>query len=348
MFTNEMQLVTAGRRYIRLYPLKTAEKESRVGHKKGVTDVVFHPLGSWMASISLDGSVRVWGPESSSAASNVLALPSSGQSLAMSPKGNVLAASDYDTGSVLFYETRNWRNIKVLSTNIGPKLWSVAFSPDGHCFAAGGNNGVCIWNTRTTEGLSLSNPTRLTTQRVHHLRFSPDSRNLAWLHYGTTASDRTVHLWDISASIQQPVAASGFWGNGKGGLEFLRESPDPRFIYFDQKRHACVYDAANVRISASYRTTRDADPSTGAHFGLSPNGQYLAVNAASGRNVELWEAETGQFVVSLPEGEGTIWCCRWNHDGTQLAVGRSNGELAVWNLEQLRSQLADVNLDWQN
>jgi WD40 repeat protein len=82
------------------------------------------------------------------------------------------------------------------------------------------------------------------------------------------------------------------------------------------------------------------------HIGLSPDGRWLAASSVSGRGVNIWDTGTGKRLVALPEETGSVWCLAWSLDGRRLAVSRSNGHLAVWNLPSIRKQLADLGVGW--
>src|SRR5262249_56285822 len=54
---------------------------------------------------------------------------------------------------------------------------------------------------------------------------------------------------------------------------------------------------------------------------------------------------SGREMLGLaPEG-GDVWCLAWAPDGSKLAVGLSDGRVAVWDLEQVRARLAEFGFD---
>jgi WD40 repeat protein len=82
------------------------------------------------------------------------------------------------------------------------------------------------------------------------------------------------------------------------------------------------------------------------HIGLSPDGHWLATSSVTGRGVNIWDTASGQLVVPLPEEKHVVWCLAWNPDGRHLAVSRSNGALAVWDLASVRRQLSELGMEW--
>jgi hypothetical protein len=48
----------------------------------------------------------------------------------------------------------------------------------------------------------------------------------------------------------------------------------------------------------------------------------------------------------LPEERGPISRTTWSPVGTRLAIGMKDGRVILWNLPQVRAQLAGLGLDW--
>jgi hypothetical protein len=48
----------------------------------------------------------------------------------------------------------------------------------------------------------------------------------------------------------------------------------------------------------------------------------------------------------LPEGNGAVWSQVWSPDRDLLAVGTSVGGPVIWNIPEIREQLAELGLDW--
>src|SRR5438552_17092243 len=68
---------------------------------------------------------------------------------------------------------------------------------------------------------------------------------------------------------------------------------------------------------------------------LSPNGAKLALVSPTILGVELWDSKTGQLLYSLPEQNSAVSWLDWSPDSHRLAVSRSNGEIAIWNLPEI-------------
>src|SRR5262249_53763177 len=69
---------------------------------------------------------------------------------------------------------------------------------------------------------------------------------------------------------------------------------------------------------------------------LSPDGKILAMVSPSSLGVDLWAADSGRLIFSLPEQNGApVSTLAWAPDSQRLAVGRANGNIAIWNLPDI-------------
>src|SRR5260221_7071544 len=77
---------------------------------------------------------------------------------------------------------------------------------------------------------------------------------------------------------------------------------------------------------------------------LSPDETKVAVESVSARGVDLWDPRTGRLLYSLTEQDGTLWWLAWSPDSQRLAVSRSNGDIAIWNLPEIERVMAGLGL----
>lgn len=133
-------------------------------------------------------------------------------------------------------------------------------------------------------------------------------------------------------------------------IQGLAFHPDGRLVFLDVRRRIVLWDVQAGKPSATFATPggskAEGRGSYAIHIGLSPDGRYLAASNVSGHGVNLWDTETGKLLVTLPDEPGVIWCLAWSAKGTSLAVSRSNGSIAVWDLPEVRRQLGELGLQW--
>jgi WD40 repeat protein len=208
---------------------------------------------------------------------------------------------------------------------------SVAFSPDGTRVAAAGTGGmVKVWDPATGK-------------EVHSLRGHSEpiygvAFNLRGTRLATANGDGAVKLWDpVSGKELLNLQAHA------DGVEAVAFSPDGKHLASaGDDRTIKVWDveAGNVvrTLKAPYTALRSVtfspdgkrlasggfDDAVGSWFSLPPR------FSAPGRHaVVVWDAETGEEVISLPHS-GWAGSVAWSPEGKRLASGGGDGTVKVW------------------
>jgi YD repeat-containing protein len=116
----------------------------------------------------------------------------------------------------------------------------------------------------------------------------------------------------------------------------------------DSQRQVVTLDVATGKKISSFSTIdskSDRGAATAANLCLSPDDTKLAMASRSGLGVDIWDPKTGRLGYSLPDGDGTVYWLAWNPDGQRLAVSRSNGDIAIWNLKDIQQVLTKIGLN---
>ena len=300
-------------------------------------------------STGKDGTTRVWDAACGTVRQQLPRAPGQGQAVALSSDGRLVAVADYLAGTVLIWEQTSGRELAMWREGLGSRVHSVAFSRDGRFFAAGAVPGLLIFRLEVKNAddgsivrlvlhpLEHSPPV---TSDVGFVCFSPDSRLFAW-----TSNVGRIHLWDLERRRELPSPGDVF--KRIGSLAF---HPGGRLVFINPRREIVFWDAHAGKPSATFATpggSRGAVPGSYAlKVGLSPDGRCLAATNISGHGVNLWDTESGKRLVSLPDEAGVVWCFAWSPQSNDLAVSRSNGSIAVWDLPEVRRQLGELGLQW--
>ena len=228
---------------------------------------------------------------------------------AFSPDGTTLAVAD-TTRNVYLWNLADGRVTATVpaSGDCGP-VCPVAFSPDGTLLAVGENDGsgdhVYIWDVTTRRWIAtLTDPGNSVTGGVT----GGGVVSLAFGRDGTLAvgdGDGRAYLWDVAArrltrTIAPPVnAAQGNASISKDG------APYPAPGAFDHSVMAA----------------------------LSPDGALLAVNASFGYGTDLYDAATGNRLVTLTDPGGKLseaTSVVFSPNAAMIAVTDSNGRTYLW------------------
>jgi WD40 repeat protein len=183
--------------------------------------------------------------------------------------------------------------------------------------------------------------------RVWSLAFSPDSDLLAWVEgEGYHSSNNIVHLWDVGNSRKHPFPPVRLAEN----LQSLAFHPGSKHLVFvADMGGAEVWNVKTGNRVSIFGTGLSKEPDQvpsgpGGTIALSADGAWLA--SSHGRFVSIWDMASGQLLVQLPEEESSIMSLAWDTKRERLAVGSFDGQLAIWNLAKIKTQLDEIGLGW--
>jgi WD40 repeat protein len=329
---------SAGQAAVKVWDLtRHPEYATLARTKSDVEALAFAGEGKRLVSITVGGELQTW-----DAASGVLqqerSLP-----LSEDPAAPAVLAAFSPDGSLLAARTRGERGlVQVCNVTDGAEVASlrgqrvpvrcVRFGPDGTRIATGGcasrepgrPQEVKVWDAQTGEALaSLAD-----SGQLFNLAFSPDGRHLA-----LAGEKGALVIVDWSQGKQV------FRGTGhRGDVAGLAFSPDGRRLAsagFDD-RSVKIWDwTANVTSSSPLLTL--TAPSFTGDLAFSPDGRRLA--GISRDLVKLWDAETGQEVLTLRGAAQRHYDPAFNPrvlfspDGKSLVGSNWDESISVWDAD---------------
>ena len=167
----------------------------------------------------------------------------------------------------------------------------------------------------------------------------------------TCASAPTTAGWP--GPKRTAVSTSGIWNSITScHHRAARSRTDPEFLaviraagsFSSTAALIVLWDVLAGRPSAAFPMpgVGEAPGTYAVHIGLSPDGRCLAVSTVSGHGLSLWDTENGKLLLTLPEEAGVVWAIAWSPDASHLAISRSNGTIAVWDLPEAAPAIGRV------
>jgi WD40 repeat protein/serine/threonine protein kinase len=307
------------------------------GHDKEVWKVAYSPDGTRLASASLDGTVKVWDPDTGAELLRLAGHDKPVWGVAYSPDGKLLATGGGD-GTVRLWDSGTGAAVRVLEVEAG-EVAAVAFSPDGTRVAGAVDAGydekghllkspanrVAVWEVETGKEL---NPLAVTDAGLTSLAFSPDGRLVA-----AGGRDGVVRLWDggrreTLVPHRDPRDGRTFSVNG------VAFSPDGKTLASALSDSTVRVWDVPLRKEVKTLVGHHGAPTWGVAF--SPDGTRLATSADDA-TVRVWDLAEGRWVLVLAGHTRGIANVAYRPDGKALASASDDRSVKVWDAQASRS-----------
>jgi WD40 repeat protein/tRNA A-37 threonylcarbamoyl transferase component Bud32 len=316
--------------------------------------VAFAPDGLSLVSAGVTGRVSLWN-SSGGLETLTLAAAQSTETLAFHPRSPYLASAGARG------EIHVWHLDHPDQPTLLPRqpsgIFALAFSPDGHSLAFGGDDRV----VRIVDFLNPNRPPILIkghTARVHAIVFRPDGKMIAtagedekirlhdptdgkliqvleghsngilclafspdgnWLASGSY--DKTVRLWDLKDNGKANAVLPGH----TLVVNSVTFSPDGGTLASASKdRTIRVWNVEKREQSYSLQGTPSGIQSIAFH----PHGRRI-VSVGDDRMIRLWDIVTRQEILEFEETGGALRQVAFSADGRSLAVA-GTGVIRVW------------------
>ncbi|RMF78310.1 MAG: WD40 repeat domain-containing protein [Chloroflexi bacterium] len=282
-------------------------------HEDAVRDIVFSPDGRYIVTASdyLDNTVRVWRIDSGERIAEMNAHVSGVLALAYHPRRNLIASAGGD-GMIRLWDVTLSQVLRTFSGHDGSVL-DVAFNPEATILASAGEDGsVQLWDVARGNRLQLIDDNLGAARRV---MFSADGAQLMILYCHATVirsveGGKLVDKLDIELFGTQTAIAE----NGAATRIVVSDGESVRW-----------WDAR------TFDETHPPIPVTNINdLAFTLEDDVLAGSKLDDGAIHLWDAETGEQLVTLPEHRLGAYSIAFNPAGTLLAVGGGDGTVLVW------------------
>lgn len=287
------------------------------GHASRVTTVAFSPDGSRLVTLADDDSLRIWSADAARQPWVLHGHTSYVYPVGFSPDGSYIASGGWDN-VVRLWDRESLEQFAVLRGQAMPII-NIAFSPDGRRLASISSKQVLVVHDLAT-GATLPRSFQVADAGAM-LAFASDSTHM---FVRTDTQMRELDVWNCETSAVHtepwavfPLRYAGD-GHPRGGI--LSPTGEPGCISH--------YDA----VSGTRRVGDVMNSPVSVGPGAAPGAaqRVAAVQAWRGRDIGIWNAETGERLATLRGHSDAVFAIEFSPDGLRIATAGDDQTIRIW------------------
>jgi WD40 repeat protein len=280
------------------------------GHTSRVSALAYSPEGKRVATVSEDGTARVWDAYSAEQICGIEMGQGALYGVAFEPRGKRIAAAA-ESGSFLLCDIESCRF--ELSPPSGQVLYCVAFHPDGTQLAVGDRGGKTA--LIPLDAMDQPIPLEAGTGAIYAVAFAPDGRYIAY-----AGQDSIVRLRDLRShavfSLKGhfgAVKALAFSGDGHLLASASHDGTARLWKVASRKLLRTFYSGYHWLTSIAF----NADAT-------------LLATGGTNHQATIWDVSRNQPWLSLVGHTDAVRAVAFSPDGKRVATASSDGTARIW------------------
>jgi WD40 repeat protein len=306
-------------------PQEIALVNTLPGHAGGVTSIAISPDGQFLASSSLDQTIKIRNIRTKEIIHTLTGHSGYVYSVAISSDGQTLVSGSADkTIKVWNLQTREL--LRTLRGHLGD-VYSVAISRNGRILVSGSQDKtIKVWNLQTGELVrTLIGIKEGLDEGVRNVAISPDGHTLI------SSNIYDINVWNLDTGELrrtfgghiEAVRAIAISSNGE---TLASGSPDGTTKLWNLQ----TGELLNTFPHGSRLPNGSFSGGVYA-VALSPDGQTLFSGSGTGENsLKLWNRRTGELIRTLKGHSNTIFAIAMSPDGQTIYSSSLDGTIKVW------------------
>ena len=237
-----------------------------------------------------------------------------GVSVRFSPDGNRLITTSAD-GTAKIWDISTGEELLTLRGHTAT-LFEGIFNPDGKFAATSSkDNTVRVWEVNSGEELF-----KIEIPDPGLISFDPEGKYLAVTSFRLISD--SIEIWDVSSGLKVQTLP----GHDQGTTGALFNSNGTQIISVGQDQKIKFWDLG----SGSEVLTLGGNALIYT-MALSPDGSRIATGGRNGI-ATVWDADSGDFLFSLPANTGILTSLSFSPDSKYLATGGTDQTTKIWDV----------------